>query len=174
MQLSIPVNRRRIPTALLFYFAIGVIWAYLTIFPPIGGVMYQVLFGISLVALSLRVVVLLIDYGKTLLDKSAAINFTDEGVDDKRSIFSCGAIPWKRIAAVDLGHLRRMKFLVIRVDDPEGFVRMQPRWKRLFLNETMKRFGSPVVISQLWVRYDLTVLWESLQPYVAGRQITTS
>jgi hypothetical protein len=172
MHLSIPVNKKRIPIALIFYTAITVFFVPLTLNGSLGGLMYQVLFGITLGALALRVLTLLVDYGKTLFDNKARLDFTDEGIDDRRSIFSCGVIPWTNIVNLQLRKGRRMMVLMVMVDDPERLLKEQPWWRRLFLREQARVFGTPVVITQTWLSADLKEVWGQVQPYLEARSKT--
>ena len=171
MQLFIPVNRKRVPTELLLYLALLLIWTYFTMGPSMGGAIYQFLFISSLVALGLRVLVLLIDYIKTLFDKKAGVEFTDTGMNDKRSIFSCGLITWDKVANLELVQVRKTMILLVLVEDPAGLIAGQPWWRKLFLKEIYRRFGTPVAISEHWLDHDLMSLWRTLQPFfAAGRQ----
>ena len=173
MQFFIKVNRKRVPTELLLYLVLLLVWTYFTFHGSIGGALYQFLFITSLAALGLRVLALLIDYIKTLFDKKAGVEFTDTGVDDKRSIFSCGLIPWKQIANLELVKVRKTTILLIMVDDPAALIAAQPWWRKLFLKEKFRQFGTPVAISEHWLDHDLMSLWRTLQPFFAGRRQET-
>jgi hypothetical protein len=166
MNLSIPVNRRRIPGALLFYVGVSVLWALLMLTQNFGR-QYTVLFGISMAMLLLRVSLLLADYIKTLFDGRARLIITPEGMDDQRSIFSCGMIPWSDVRGVELYQMRRTKILVVRMADAEALMKAQPFWKRVFLREMSKKFGTPVLVSQSSVNYDLGVLHDELHSLVS-------
>ena len=161
MNISIPLNRKRVPGALLFYTAIAVAWALLMVTQDFGP-QYSWLFGISMVMLVIRVGLLLVDYLKMLFDQRAQLTITAEGLDDRRSIFSCGMIPWSAVRAVELYQGRKIKVLVFRMADAEALMAAQPFWKRVFLKEMSKRFGSPVLVSESSVKYDLTVLQSEL------------
>jgi hypothetical protein len=169
MHLSIPVNKKRIPTALLLYTAITVFFVPLTLDGSLGGWVYQVLFGISLAALILRVLMLLVDYGKTLFDRQARMDFTEEGIDDRRSIFSCGMIPWTTVVNLQLRKGKRTMVLLVMVDNPERLLKAQPWWRRLFLRPQAKMFGTPVVITQTWLSANLREVWDQVQPYLEAR-----
>ncbi|HLZ89781.1 MAG TPA: STM3941 family protein [Puia sp.] len=165
MNLSIPVNRRRVPTALLIYSGITVAWVLLMVTQDFGP-QYGFLFGISLVMLLVRVALLLVDYIKTLFDGRARLVISAEGIDDRRSIFSCGMIPWSDITAIELYRRRKMKVLVVRLINAEAVLAAQPFWKRVFQREMSKRFGSPVLVSQSSVHYDLLLLHDELRTFV--------
>jgi hypothetical protein len=170
MQIFIPVNRKRVPTELLLYLALLLVWSYFTFHGSIGGALYQFLFITSLAALGLRVIALLIDYMKTLFDKKAGVAFTDAGMNDQRSIFSCGLISWKQIANLELVKVRKTTILLILVEDPAALIAAQPWWRKLFLKEKFRQFGTPVAIPEQWLDHDLMSLWRTLQPFFAARR----
>ena len=161
MNIAIPVNRRRIPVALLLYIAITVIWVLLMTTSEFGPE-YTILFGISLVFLALRLSLLLADYIKTLFDSRAQFVVDAEGIDDRRSIFSCGRISWADVRAVELYQGRLTKVLVLQLTNTEAVLAAQPFWKRLFQREMSRRYGSPVLVSASWIDYDLTTLYHQI------------
>ena len=108
---------------------------------------------------------------KTLFDASALLTISDEGMTDHRSILSCGVIPWTAISGIDLVQRGRDKILLVRVTNPEKLIARQSLWKRLFLKEVRSRYGTPVIISQSAIAYDIDQLLEELRPRLAERAV---
>lgn len=166
MNLAIPVNRKRVPYSLLFYSIMIVVWVWLMLEVRQFGREFTIILGVSLVFLVLRVSLLLADYVKTLFDHRAQIIIDADGFDDKRSLFSCGRVPWSDVRAVELYQGRMTKILVLQLTNAEALLKAQPFWKRLFQREMARRYGSPVLVSASWIEYDLINLYHQLNQLI--------
>ncbi len=79
-------------------------------------------------------------------------------------------IGWNQVVNLELVKVRKTTVLLILVADPEGLIAAQPWWRKIFVKEMYRSFGTPVAISEKWVDHDLMGLWRTLQPFFAARQ----
>ena len=167
--MTIPTNKKRFPIV----FLIGLIVSVLLILLVADTVkhfndkgydnsMYLGPFiGLSIWALTLTIFAFL-EYIKTMFDKSAVLTITESGINDNLSIFSVGNISWTDITDIKITTALKTNFLVIGVTDPHSFIDRKSKLKQRPLKSFLKRFGSPVVISQKRIDYELTDLKQIL------------
>lgn len=107
-------------------------------------------------------VIAFLEYLKTRFDNSAVFTISDNGINDNLSIFSVGNISWTDITDIKIITALRTNFLVIGVANPQSYIDRKSKLKQRTLKSFLKKFGSPVVISQKRVDYDLNKLKEKL------------
>lgn len=163
MNIIIPVNRKRFPivlvVSLIGTIVVAILIRYLVDhnYLPygwmnwlfVGGPLYYFLVSLA-------------EYVKTLFDKNAGLRITDEGIDDNLSIFSCGKVPWSEIEGIAVHRAMKTRFLAIRVKDAAGLVARQAAWKKHVLNKFIRRWGSPIIVSEKRVTTDLEQLLHTL------------
>ena len=98
-----------------------------------------------------------------MFDKSAVLTISENGINDNLSIFSVGNIAWTDITDIKITTAIQTNFLVIGVTDPQSFIDRKSKLKQRPLKSFLKKFGSPIVISQKRIDYDLTDLKEILR-----------
>lgn len=167
--MTIPAKRRKIP----FTFIIGLVLSGLILLLAVNTInqfegqgLNRILligaFGGMLFWVLTFTTFALLDYLKAMFDKNAVLTITDEGVNDNLSIFSVGNIPWTEITNINIAAGIRTHFLVIVVRDPEPFIERKAKFKQRPLKIFLRKFGSPIVISQKRIEYNLVDLKELL------------
>lgn len=156
MKVTIGTNRKRFPIVFLIslLFAVG------------GGInitrgirnsdegMYWWTYGKLLIPLFYCVISLL-DFTKTRFDENAVFIISDTGLDDNLSIFSCGKIPWADIKEVQIGKTFNVHFLVIHLFDNKKYLSGRSYITKYILVRWIKKWGSPVVISEKRINCNL-------------------
>jgi hypothetical protein len=131
---------------------------------------YRYFFYICLFVWSLYYTIISsIDYLRSIFNSKAVFLVTEKGLSDHLSIFSCGRIDWDEISDLQINTIWGIKFLVVKLIQPEAVINCQSKWKQRTLRTFKKRFGSPVVISQKRVQYDLEQLKDELSGYLKGK-----
>ncbi len=160
MNLEIKPNKRRIPVGfiigligcLILYFVIlkkeeGLPWYY---YIPVYIILFIYCFIFATISL--------IDYFKTLFDKHAVLIISDSDVYDNLSIFSVGKILRNDILDIEIKKEFNFDFLIIKLSDTNKYLANKNFIKRYILNRYIKRWKSPVVISNNRIDYDLQQL----------------
>lgn len=169
MDIIIPVNRKRFPIVLVGSFILTVLVFLLLKYLLDRDLMaYGALNWLFLGGPLYYFITSLAEYIKTLFDKNAGFRITAEGIDDNVSIFSCGKVPWSEIEGLAIHRAMKTRFLAIRVKDPAQLVARQSSWKRHVLNKSVRRFGTPIVVSQQRVTTDLEQLLHTLVKQAGG------
>ncbi|MEP6676902.1 MAG: STM3941 family protein [Ferruginibacter sp.] len=173
--MTIPANRKRFPVV----FVSGLLASVLLILLIIDTLKHfndkghadSILIG-AYIGLTFWVVILtviaLLEYIKTTFSKQAVLIITDKGIHDNLSIFSVGDISWAEITDLRIVKLLRTDFLVISVTNPQSFIHRISKLKQRPLKSYLKKFGSPIVISQRRINYNLEDLKEILLNTKAG------
>ena len=167
--MTIPANKKRIPIA----FLIGLIASILLILLIVDTIKnsydkayYNFIYWGTYLGLFIWVFGLTIfaflDYLKTLIDKDAVLTIAENGVNDNLSIFSVGDINWTDITDIRIITVLKTNFLVIGVANPQLFINRKSKFKQRTLKSFFKKFGSPIVISQKRIDYDLVELKDIL------------
>ncbi len=107
-------------------------------------------------------IIAFLDYLKPLRDNKAGITLDNIGVEDNLSIFSLGFIPWNNIHGAKIVRTNGFNFIVIYIVNDQNLIQSQPYWKRYFLQKWKKKWGSPVVISEKRIRYDIVTLTKNI------------
>ncbi len=163
--MTIPVNRKRFPIVMLGGLLLSFLFIFFLIDPLKhfndegydNSIYLGVLIGASLTIFAVTILSTL-EYLKTLFDKNAALTITDEGINDNLSIFSVGDISWTEITDIKVMTALKTNFLVVGVTNPQSFIDRKSIFKRRTLKKFLKKFGSPIVISQKRVDYNLNDL----------------
>jgi hypothetical protein len=167
------INRRRIPYGLLIVIGLIAVFSYLfatmdTSQMAFNGLLNWIMMG----PLVYIFCIVLADYIRSLLSPTAGLAVTAAGVIDSTSVISCGLIPWDRIMSIHTHRVLNTDFLAIRVSDPAELVSRQSSWKRHTLRRYVRKFGTPVVISQKRIQGDIRELASLLEERI-GRNRTT-
>jgi hypothetical protein len=167
--MTIPANRKRFPIVFITGLMISVLLILLIVdsIKLYNGDGYNnslligIYIGLSFWIINLTIFSLL-DYTKTTFNKNAALTITDNGITDNLSIFSVGNISWTEITDIKIMTAFKTDFLVVGVANPQLLINRKSKLKQLTLKSFLKRFGSPIVISQKRVDYNLSDLKEVL------------
>lgn len=102
------------------------------------------------------------DFMKTKFDKEASFEITENGLYDNLSVFSCGKIKWDDIKSVELTKYLNAGFLIIKVSDNNKFLLDKNIIQRYVLKKYIKKWGSPIVISEKRVDYKLSDIKQAI------------
>jgi hypothetical protein len=167
MNINIPVNRKRVPYAVLLFLLLTIFFLLNYIYHWDGGdgefgfsdALLRILpiaFGLLLTFLALA------DYMKTLFDRSAGLTLSETGIHDNLSIFSLGHLPWQDVTGAEIIRVSRFDLLIIHLADKEKYMAKKKHIIRRTLKNYATRYGSPVVISRKRIDYDLQQLREEI------------
>ena len=159
MSITIPANRKRFPIVFVISFLLTVGGAFnitRTLNDPNEQLSYWT-YGILLIPL-FYCVVSFIEFVKTQFNKNAVLQISEIGINDNLSIFSCGKIPWSDISDVDMQKAFNANFLVIKLFDNNKYLTGKNFITRYVLNKWIKKWDSPVIISEKRINYDLNKL----------------
>jgi hypothetical protein len=167
--MTIPANRNRFPILLI----LGLISSAILIIVLINAIKHfnedgynsAIFVGAysGLLYWAIRLMCIsFIEYYKTTFDKNAVLTISENGIDDNLSIFSVGKVGWPEITNVTITNLYKTDFLIIKVADPESLIERRTGYKQRILKGYIKRFGSPIVISQKRVNFKLADLKDIL------------
>lgn len=167
--MTIPASKRRFPIVLLGGLAVSavLILAIVNLLKHFNedlynnGIYLAGYIGLCIWILTLTMFAFL-EYIKTIFDKNAVLIISDDGIYDNLSIFSVGNIGWMDITEIKVTTALKTKLLIIGVTDPQSFIDRKGRFKQRTLKSFLKKFGSPIVISQKRIDYDLMELKEIL------------
>ena len=160
MMITIPVNQRRFPIVFFISTLIPLLLVINLLYTQTEGLVMNGLFNYifnSLVLLPflLYSIVSFADYMKTKFDKHASFKITEDGLIDNLSIFSCGKVQWEDIKGIELTNYFNTKFLIIRICDNRKYLRSKNIFHRYVLSWYIKQWGTPVVVSERRVAYNL-------------------
>ena len=162
MNITVPVNRKRIP----YVFVISCLFIGYLIYDAykkskesdVEGPLSWTVYAAIMLLLLYHAVIALIEYIKTLFDRNASLIITDSSIVDNLSIFSCGRILWDDITDIEVKGTTFAEFLIIKVQDPSKYLQNKNIVQRRVLKQYIKKTGSPVVISDQRIRYNLNEL----------------
>jgi hypothetical protein len=84
-----------------------------------------------------------------LFDEKPGLVFASSGIIDNASSVSAGLIPWTEIIGAESFDVRKQKFLIIKVKDPQKYLDRGNRLKKLAITANYKMCGSPITISAI-------------------------
>jgi hypothetical protein len=121
---------------------------------------YLVLFGYA----GTLTIIALVDYIKTIFDKNAALVLSDQTLEDRLSILSCGSVPWKEVSAVSLKKTKRFNFyfLVVTLTNDDKYLKDKNPLLRFVLRKYIKTYGGIIVISDKRIHYDIQKLRDDI------------
>jgi hypothetical protein len=165
MEIIIPVNKRRFPVQLfvcsLIAVAISVYFFYagtfsLDPFSPMSVLVVLLIIDIRYVILLAKV------YAKTQFDRSAGFTITDSGIIDNMTVLGLGKIPWEEIDDIGLDRYRGKDILLVGIVDPDKYLkRLRPIYRSI-LRGYIKKWNTPLIISERRVDYDMENLRDLL------------
>ena len=165
MEIIIPVNEKRFPVQLfictLIAMALCVYFFYtgsftLNPYSPTTGLV------VLLIIVIRYIIVLAKEYLKLQFDKKANFTITETGIIDNITFVSMGEIPWDDIDDIALDRYRGMDILLIGIMDPKKYSSgMRPLYRSVF-NGYIKKWNTPLVISEKRIDYDLESLRDLL------------
>ncbi|MFY7965535.1 MAG: STM3941 family protein [Chitinophagaceae bacterium] len=165
LNISIPINRKRFPTFLI----LGLLTTASLLYDLLQGNKPQFLMDdyllfflkfILLVFISFFTLISLASYCKVVFDRNAMIKLTDTALIDNSSIFSCGEILWEDVADVTMNKGINMQYLVVKLKNPEKYANNGNFIKRYFIQNRIKKIGSPIIIAETNVKCNIDVLKE--------------
>ncbi|PWT77565.1 MAG: hypothetical protein C5B59_03560 [Bacteroidetes bacterium] len=156
MNVKIPVNKKRFPHSLIISIVLTIIGAFfikglLKSDSENAGYLSYWILAIPLYYFFLSFP----DYLKTVFDRNAALTISDTDIKVNLSIFSCGRIDRDDVRDVQVIKRHNNEFLVIKLFNNNKYLSASTSFKSPTQNSFIKKFGSPVVISQKHVNYDL-------------------
>ena len=165
MEIIIPVNKKRFPVQLfictLIAMALCVYFYYsgsftLNPYSPITILVVLLIFVIR------YIIVLAKEYLRLRFDRKAGFTITESGIIDNITFVSMGKIPWDDIDDIALDKYRGMDILLIGITDPNKYSSgMRPMCRAVF-NQYIKKWNTPLVISEKRIDYNLENLRDLL------------
>jgi len=165
MNVSIPINRKRFPSILIIGLLLTTSLVYnLSLTIPFAICDDDLLLWSLKIALLLVLIfytsISLVSYLKVIFDKTAMLKLTDTAMIDNSNIFSCGEILWEDIADVTMRKGINMKFLMVKLKNPEKYLAKGNFLKRYFIQNRIKKLGTPVILSETHLKCNIDVLKE--------------
>jgi hypothetical protein len=142
-------------------FLIGVFFYYtasfsLNPYSPVTGLVVLFIIVIR------YVVVLAKEYFKILFNETTNLTITETGIIDNITFVNMGQIPWEDIDDIALARYRGMDILLIGIVNPEKYSYGLPSFNRMVFNSYLKKWNTPLVISEKRVDYHLEDLRDLL------------
>ena len=163
--ISIPINRKRFPFILIIGILLLVLLGknifYSNSFQFVLDELLAWIFKTTIFfLLFFYTSISLASYVKVVFDKNANLVINDIGLVDNTSIFSCGEILWVDVLDVTLKKGFNVQYLIIKLKDPEKFISGKNFIKKYFLNNRIKKIGTPLLIPSAHLMCNLDVLKE--------------
>jgi len=158
--LSIPVNRKRFPygaATLTYVTGLCIFWLAKGRIDdtPINTWFERSVYFILIFFFCQAAIRAWADYLYNRFNKHSSITLSDDGIDDQSSIYAMRKIVWQDISDIEIKKKLGINLLYIRLHNPAAHISGQVLWKRIVLRRWLKRWGSPVIISQRRLDYDL-------------------
>jgi hypothetical protein len=170
--ITIPINRKRLPYAAIVFSYVTGVFIFWTVKGEMDGVPMdafgRLIWALVSICWFLWVFLTWADWLYTSFSKNAAVNILEDGIDERSSIFSLGEIPWQDVHELTVIQRLRINLLIVYLYNPKKYIAAQPTWKRLVLSRWLKRFGSPVVISQRRITHNVHELKDILENRIAS------
>jgi hypothetical protein len=167
MAITIFPNRRRFPIILSFCAVMStlLIWSFFgaaneTTQRNFGTNIFE---AVCLTFALTATTVAAINYFYLTRNPNAKLVMDEEGIDDRLTIYSVGFVPWSNISGAEMKTFLGIDVLVIKLKDPESVVALQPRWKRRRLRRATRKFGTPMIVSQYVIDYDIKDLTRQIK-----------
>lgn len=165
MEIVIPVNKKRFPVHLFISSLVAVVicvYFYyagsftLNPYSPISGLVVLLILDIRYIILLARA------YLKLQFDRKANFTISDSGIVDNMTILGLGKIPWEDIDDIALDRYRGTDILLVGIIDPDKYLSgMRPIYRSV-LRGYIRKWNTPLVISERRVDYDLESLRDLL------------
>jgi hypothetical protein len=162
VMLIIEANKRKFPFSLIIGIIISVLLVYAIISHKndsgVDGFMYIVNYlFLSVFAIGFTLIAFA-DYLKTLFDKKAVLTITEYGINDRLGIFSCGEISWAEVNDIKIINVLQRNLIIVILSNPTEIIEKQNKFKQWALKSLLKKFGSPMVIFERKIDFDLQEL----------------
>jgi len=169
--ISIPINRKRFPVVLIVGLILLATLSYNLLYAqPIRFYLDDLLGwlfkGIFFFLLLFYTSIAMASYIKVVFDKNAKLVITDDGLLDNTSIFSCGKILWDDVLEVNLKKGFNMQYLIVKLKEPEKFTADKNFLKRYFLQNRIKKIGTPLLIPETHLKCNIDILKEIIVEYI--------
>jgi hypothetical protein len=163
MNIIIPIKRNRFPIVFVISLLLTILLTFNLIYTKtediyMDGLFNWILNSVILIAALFYIIISLAEFIKTKFDKNAMLKITDIGLDDNLSIFSCDKILWTDIVSAEITKIFKADFLVIKLSDSKKYLADKNFIQRIVLKKWIKKWGSPIIISEKRVDYNLTDL----------------
>jgi len=162
MDTKIPLNKKRAPTEILFGLIItAILYIVITHTSP-GSITdsYNWLYIASFIYGICYSIFVILNYLKILFDKNAGIIISEKHFYKNVSLLSADSIPWNEIENVKVYQTRKSAILLIMLTDNEKYLSGKNFIARYFLRVYIKRWGTPVLIPENFILYDIHILKE--------------
>jgi hypothetical protein len=163
MNITVPINRNRFPIVFAISLLITILLTLNLVYSKsdnmyMNGLFNWIFNSIILLVPLLYTIISFAEYIKTRFDKNAMLQLSDPYLYDNLSIFSCGKISWNDISDVEIVKAFKADFLVIKLIDPGKYLADRNFLQRYVLKKYIKKWGSPIIISEKRVDYNLIEL----------------
>ncbi|EHB56690.1 MULTISPECIES: STM3941 family protein [Paenibacillus] len=140
----------------LFFVALGIFMLYAgladrLIVLVIAGFICTVFFGAMLVFSTSK-----------LVQRKPALVINDEGIIDRSSYVSVGAIPWNEIKSIDIYQVMNERFIGIEVHHPDEILARLPEWKQKLMRMNKRMTNATVHLSASGLSCNLNELFLTL------------
>jgi hypothetical protein len=102
---------------------------------------------------------------RKLFDKKPGLVLNSAGIIDNSSGLSAGFIPWSDITGGEIYQIRRKKMLMIKVRNPEEFIRRGNVLRQALVRMNSKMSGSPIAITSSTLKIKFPELLARFQQY---------
>ena len=100
---------------------------------------------------------------KKLFNKDFGLIISEKGIYDNSSGVSAGLILWQDIISIDFLQVQRIKFIQIKVSNPDYYIyRKKNKIFRYFMFLNKKLYGTPISISSTGLKCNFDELDESI------------
>jgi len=93
-----------------------------------------------------------------LFDNKAGLTIDKTGILDNSSGGAIGLIRWVDVTGIETIQISSTKLLLIHVSNPEYYLDKVKGIKRMGLNANYKRYGTPLCIASVALKYDFSAL----------------
>ena len=165
MEIIIPVNKKRFPVQLFICTLVALVlcvYFYYTGSFTLNPNSPITVLVVLLIIVIRYIIVLAKEYFKLQFDRKANFTITESGIIDNITFISMGKIPWEDIDDIALDRYRGMDILLIGITDPDKYSSGMKSIYRAAFNGYIKKWNTPLVISEKRVDYDLESLRDLL------------
>lgn len=106
-------------------------------------------------------------FARRLFRAHAGLSLTPEGMVDRSSALALGLVRWPDVTAIDLMTMNGVEMIIVRVTNPELYVRRGNFVQRMLNRGNMRMVGSPVFVAPIALATDSQTLRALLERYVA-------
>ncbi|MFF3923003.1 STM3941 family protein [Paenibacillus lactis] len=105
---------------------------------------------------------LLVFFMRKLVQRKPALVINDEGIIDRSSYVSVGAIPWSEIKGMDIYQVMNERFIGIEVHHPEEILARLPGWKQKLMRMNKGMTNATIHLSASGLSCNLNELFLTL------------